>query len=233
MMSRKTLIVLVVNAFLGASASSVAADFWQKKKYSEWTPKEVQTMLNSSPWARTVVVATGSVEAPSMSGGRGRPPSAGVDRSGRGGSTGGDDRAPQGVTLTVRFHSALPVKQAVVRGRYGDAALSSPEAAGALARKEESILIGITGSPRVLSGEPDSLKEGARLVIKGRAPIPAAEVLTERGEGGISLYFAFPRPAEPLTLADESVELQLKFRSHQIKQRFKLKDMVFDGKPEL
>jgi hypothetical protein len=223
-----------------AAAILNAADFWEKKKYSEWSPKEVQAMLNDSPWARRVVVAIGDLrpagrKAETVGGGRadGRAPSPGVDRSGRGGETGSDIPRSPTATLLLRFHAALPIKQAVARARFGDEVLKSPEAANMLSRKEEAIIIGITGPPRQLPADPAGLKENAHIVIKGRDPIQAEKVVIDKGKEGAAIYLIFPKGTNPIRLEDGSFELRVQFPTFEFKRRFKLKEMVFEGNLEL
>ena len=59
---------VVVAGLLAAGTLLQAEDFWEKKKYAEWTDKEVRQMLTNSPWARRVEIPLGSA----MSGGGGR-----------------------------------------------------------------------------------------------------------------------------------------------------------------
>ena len=35
-----------------------AADFWQSKPFGEWSDKDVQKMLDNSPWSKPVSVGT-------------------------------------------------------------------------------------------------------------------------------------------------------------------------------
>ena len=233
-----------------------AADFWQKKKFSEWTQKEVLEMLNNSLWARRVEVVAG---VPRSGGGGmregragGRPHGVGVDRQGGGGETGADTSAalPK-ASLLIRFHAALPIKQAVARARFGDEVLKSLEAEKMLTRKEDAYLIGISGPARLLAGDPSVVFTAAQLVIKGRDPIRAQNVTVDKeergvtpekgersvtpnkGERGLTFYFVFPKGTNPIKLEDEGFELQVKFPLFELKHRFKLKDMAFDGNLEI
>ncbi len=217
-----------------AAGSASAADFWEKKKYTEWSRKEVQKMLNDSPWARPVEF---------------HPPAGGgddEDKPGRAiceGCSGGSRRsgAPdlqQSVLVTVRWQSALPVKQAMVRGRFGDEAANSPEAAKFLERQEPYYVVAVVGIPaHVLSGSPERFKAGARLKLKNKPPLPAADVRAEPyREHLATVYFAFPRTqqgAPSISLEDAEVEFALELGSNDIEKKFRLKEMVFDGKLEL
>ena len=160
--------ILPALLLLLGSAGLRAADFWEKKDYKQWRPKDVHKMLTKSPWAQNVSldpmrmrrggfenIEGGPTEDPSArrgdpdqsrSGGGGdagfggggassREPSGGSVGSGgglgpAGGGPGGFSspglggrrpaarRGPPPINVTVRWASALPVKQAIIRARY-------------------------------------------------------------------------------------------------------------------
>src|SRR5580700_3152613 len=105
-----------------------AADFWTTKPFTEWNEKEVQKILSDSPWTGRVTV-TGGVGAGIAEAGGGRG-------GGRGGGGGGGRGGPQGdaasadpgidggggglgagggVSVTLIWQTALPVRQALVK----------------------------------------------------------------------------------------------------------------------
>ncbi len=228
---------LSVSILVGlAAASALAADFWQKKKYSDWTSKEVKQMLNDSPWATLVevnIVGAGGSSGTGIGEGRGRPGVVSSERQGLGGETPSERRlSPPKPKVLVRFHTALPIKQAVARGRFGDQVLESPEAAKMLGREEDAYLVGITGAPKLMAADPAALRN-AQMVFKGREPIRPQNVTMEKGEAGLVIYLFFPRQPAPIKLEDDGFELRIKFPQIEIKRRFKLKDLVFEGKLEL
>src|SRR5262249_51848825 len=158
----------------------LAGEFWESKKFGEWSEKEVRQLMTNSPWARKVDVPVGApVAGQSRGGGRGgaRAPraGAGADIGGggmagaespgaRGGMTGMEGRGPgvgegaegysvQTIPVVVRWRSALPIKQAMAWLRWRSEAASSPEAAKLLARPEEYYLVEVSGiSGRALGG---------------------------------------------------------------------------------
>jgi hypothetical protein len=232
-----------------------AADFWQKKKYTDWTPKEAQQMVKDSPWARPVSVRldTGGRNTGS-GGGRGGKGGGGGGRGGGGGGImdassgsasdpmrgggggGGGGMAGEGdpsIMAVVRWHSALPVKQAVARIRFGDEAATAPEAAKMLAREETSYVVGIANlPPMAMRAKPDQIKSTAFLKVKGKEPIAAADVRAERDQANrVNVYLVFPRT--PIEVSDQEVEVTVKLATIEIHRKFKLKDMVFDGKLRL
>ena len=47
----------VAAVFVGVVTTAAAAvDFWNAKPYTEWSQKEVETVLTDSPWARKISV---------------------------------------------------------------------------------------------------------------------------------------------------------------------------------
>ncbi|MBI4876349.1 MAG: hypothetical protein HY822_17065 [Acidobacteria bacterium] len=245
---KRALIALVILSLAGGALW--AADFWQKAKFTEWSDKDAQKMLKDSPWARPVEVRMGggggggggrggrgggdmSAAGPSaedMGGGGG----GGGGRRGGGGGGGMPESSP-GQILIVRWHTALPVRQAVARMRFGAEAGTSPEAAKMLQPELKRYVVGIAGVPpqMLMRTKIPELKTRATLNIKGRDPIQATDVQADRGERGANLYLFFAREENPITLEDREVEVVLKLQSVEVKRRFKLKDMVFDGKLEI
>jgi hypothetical protein len=244
---RRYLFRILVILSLGGVAL-LAADFWQKKKFPDWNRKEVQKMLTSSPWARQVkipVAFSWRQPAGDRSGRSGRPrvPRAGSPggSGGSGGRSGGSSvqapQAPPTQTVLLRWHSALPVKQAVAKARFGDEVSSSPEAAKSLGRQETAYVLGVIGLPaRAVAGDPAELKSNAVLRIKKKPPIPAADIRADREQRTVNLFLFFPRGRDghqPITLEDREVEFLLKIGRVDIKRKFKLKDMVYEGKLEI
>ena len=91
-----------------AVATALHAQFWQKKPPQEWSKSDCQKMLSNSPWAKSQVVTqimlartTEPSEAPTAG-------TAGAIQ------TPGRDVQPE-VRYEVRFLSATPVRQALVR----------------------------------------------------------------------------------------------------------------------
>lgn len=262
---RKLIPAILLVFGLGA-AMLFGADFWQKKKFSEWSPKEVQRLLSDSPWARPVELSVGpaapvgggrggrggrgggrgaggggdfSATTGSMDQGGGGPAGGAADAGGGGAGGGGgfggaEGGRPPGLTVVVCFRSALPVKQAVARARFGDEVLTSPEAAKLLARQEAHYIVAFSGLPlRMLGGDPKTLKDKAQFKIKGKEAVAAQEILAGGDQRRPDLYVFFPRAGNPIALEDGEVEVQLVLPDTKVKRTFKLKDMVYEGKLEI
>ena len=258
---------VVVAGLLAAGGLLQAEDFWEKKKYAEWTDKEVRQMVTNSPWARRVEIPLGAA----MSGGGGRG-GRGGGRGGRGGGAGGGggfgaDSAGTGglpgdggdagggfgggggigaegaggggpaptLPLTVRWQSALPVRQALVKSRLGAEAATSQEAAKMLATEQQYYIVTISGLPgRFLAGlPPGALKNSSALRLSKSQSIEASDVKVNLGQPLADVFLIFPR-TRALKLEDKEVELVVTgLGSLEVRKKFRLKEMVFDGKLEL
>ena len=252
--------VLVALAALGAGLP--AEDSWVKKKYSEWTDKEVRQIVSNSPWAHRTDIPLGSAMA--GGGGRGRGRGGG---GGRGGGMGAENDSPGGgfggvagadsglggggvgggaavggegpgatptLPVTIRWQSALPVRQAIAKMRFGAEAATSQEAAKLLQGQQQYYIISISGLPaRMLQGMgPQRVKSGSALRLGKSESIAAAEIQVNPGQPTAELFLLFPRTRE-IKLEDKDVEVVSNLGAFEIRRKFRLKEMVFDGKLEL
>ena len=260
-MKRLGALVVVLACSLGA------ADFWQSKPYSEWSDKDVQKMLTASPWARQVGVGVEGPAAPVRANGGRRsdtsgdpsdtpgPPVAGggviagadVGGGGFGGADSpgtrggrGDDAAggsAQSILVMLRWQTALPLKQAAVRAKYGSEATTSPEAKRILEHEESNYVISVSGLPAAMArGDFEKLKESVKrqtsLSTKGREKLPPAEVQLAPRDKFVDAIFIFPKN-QPFTPDDKEVEFSTRIGSLAVKYKFRLKDMMYNGKLEL
>jgi hypothetical protein len=228
-----------------------AASFWEKKDFTEWNDKQVRRMLTNSPWAREVTVALPQGFASAVpEGGR-------ADEKGRFGTSGAsqgpssrDSVGPRGgqfdpgfagelsetTMVTVRWLSSLPIKQAFVKHQFGDEATTAEEAQKILSQAETHYVVAIGGLPPWMAQmgqpHPETLKKDVLLKRKKKPNIPA-EQMDAHGDGReAELIFLFPRGDE-ITLDDENVEVAVKLGGTNIKRKFNLKNMVYNGKLEL
>lgn len=207
---------------LAASALVSAADFWTSRPFLDWSDKEARAIAADSPWAAVVSVALPP---------RGPVPSADVTGGGRGGGGRGDEGfgpAPLRIRVTISWRSALPVKQAAIRSQVGRGGTLSADQQAFLAQDEQFYVIGIEGLPPQYSSPGAGTSVESFLRPTGKPPIPAARAGAQPARGGGALLIAFPRN-EPIAVEDGDVEFTAKFGSMEIKKKFKLKDMLFDG----
>ena len=268
---RKSAIRVAVAASMSV-AMLWAADFWEAKSYTEWSTKEVDRVLNRSPWSQNVTIRmVGSFGGGAGADGRfGRPGGGGrggggggggggfggggggfgggggaygSGGGGRGGGRGGGGFGGPGggmgmpqMTAVVRWFSALPVKQASVKLRYGNEAATAADGLDYINREEPNYVVSVAGLPGRMAGfmqrMPDQIKQNTSLRRKGKEPILPADLQITTQMEKTDLYFVFPR-TDPITLDDKDVEFLMKTDRMEIKRKFKLKKMVFNGKLSL
>jgi hypothetical protein len=234
-----------------------AAGVWESKPFNEWTDKDLLKVVNDSPWARQ----TRAMLSNAIPGGRAgaSPEPGGIDASSGGATgnrrqpnTGGGAFGPdpsvdidqpsqssqQGVPIVIRWQTALPLRQAQMRGKYGKEAATSPEAQKYLEQEPNIYVIAVAGLPGLMvsSGAGDQAKqnigEHTTLTIKGREPLRPVAVQFVANGTSVDVLMAFPRTV-PITLEDQEVELASQIGPASVKYKFKLKDMLLRGKLEL
>ncbi|HMD48352.1 MAG TPA: hypothetical protein VKG79_04610 [Bryobacteraceae bacterium] len=239
-------------AVFAAAVCLFAADPWQSKPYTQWSEKDVQKILSSSPWARPVAISGVAPPVDAGATGRGesanRPP--GMDpTTGPGamqpnGQEGGRDRmgdvySPGAATnssfvLTVLWESAMPVKQALARRKLGAEAATSPDAKKFL-DANDNYLITVSGLTPELVRPPlaksEILKRTA-LSAKGKDALHATDIVINPSGKVKEAIFVFPKTTR-FTLEDKDVEFSTQLGSVEVKSKFHLKDMVVNGALEL
>jgi hypothetical protein len=249
----KRICCLLIACMAVSACLLYAADFWEKKEFTKWSENEVSKVLKDSPWARRTYIKRemGKMPAGKSMGPGGTPMSGAVTRGGGygGGYGGGPGGGPgfggssEPVPVIVRWHSSLPIKQAVAILRYKDEVGTSEEAAEMINRTESTYIVGVIGIPGqkgMFDMSKEAIKAGSQLVIEGKPPIQAVEVFTNQDGENINLYIAFPRYQNnvPLiSLEDKKVEVVIEYSAGffitKIKKEFKLKDMQYRGKLEI
>ena len=247
---KRILSLVVTLVVMGALSGGTlwAADPWKSnKKYTDWSEKEVRKVLQKSPWAKTFMFfsppGSGIPTEPGgldpVGGSVTAAPEA-ETRAPVGGYSGGRRRPLQ---LLVRWHTALPVRQALAR-RQMQAEEITPEQAEQLFQQAPSeYVVMVGGLPMAAMGSPtkEKIKAGTYLKTGDKQRIMVKELRRSRGQAPDAsmseaqvpdLFFIFPR-ATPIELRHKSVEFVTKLGKVKIKKKFKLKDMLFGGKLEL
>jgi hypothetical protein len=228
-----------------------AADFWTTKPFTDWNEKEVQKILTDSPWTGKVSVSPG--------GGGGGAPAGGGGGGGGGGGRGGRGGGPQGdsvgadpgidggggglgagasgVSVTLLWQTAMPVKQALAKRRFAAEAGTSPEAKAMLDRVDQVYVLTLIGMPgsTVAAAQGDrkaALLDSTTLTVSGKPPLKAVDVQISGGRGASNVSFLFPKTTT-FTADDREMEFVSRFGVTTVKHKFKLKDMVFNGKVEM
>jgi hypothetical protein len=213
-MTRRTALLLSLTSF----ASAYAKEFWNDKKPEQWTPDEVDLLLNKSPWARDAVV--------SYYGGQNGPLSSTLpnQRTHRGASSGSSPSAPAPADwkAIVRWQSALPVQQALQLEATADL--------------EKFYILNMIGDVPSVGADPDGLaqlKLYTKLEHKGdainlsRVSVAPANNITR---AGTLFYFSRDLALRP---EDKVATFSTKLGPIDLKCKFTLKEMMYRGKLEL
>lgn len=240
--------------FLVGALCLAAALPWHKKP-EQWTSEDAQRIISNSPWAQpasatfpdprkddvpqSVYSLPGAAEA-GIAGSRGATD--GRWDGGVGRNTGGG-LLPT-LSVIVRWDSALPVRQALLRleqgsslgepkyylitveglvpaGHYKDAAKLEGKSSS-----DESITENSANSERVLEG----LMANSKLIVRGHAPISCENAKIDPKTGAVHLSFS--RTVE-IKRSDKEVAFITRFGSLLVEKRFRIGDLTYDGKLEL
>ena len=210
-----------------------AGEFWQDKKPSDWSEKDVKRLLTKSPWAKEGTVAFNMERMGGMPGGGGPPMGGGMGQGGGMGPGGpGGMEMPKPV---IRWESAAPLR---------DAAAKSAAAQSLGEWSASFYVITLSGfgaqggrggrgmgqpDPAQLSQMQDGMKAATNLTIKGKTAIAAARVETVQTEQGQVTAFLFPRTSA-IETGDKEVTFETAMGPLGIKCKFVLKEMTYQGK---
>lgn len=229
-----------IPVLLTAAALLWGADFWDVKPFTEWSEKEVAKIMGDSPWSKTVATVVDlnkvrEMAAKSAAADANMP--AGGGRSGRPRGGGGPAMAPM-LELMVRWHSSLTVRQALVRGQFGDEAGTSEKAKEFLARPQNYYVLSVSRLPMryFQRANPQELqqflKDTATLNVKGLETMKPADIQFQSNEQVLTIYFAFPREQQ-INVEHKEAEFVSPIGPLQVKRKFKLADMVREGKLDI
>ena len=213
---------------------------WNKKPYDEWSEKDADKLLKNSPWARTETFTDASAMFRSV---QGQTPTTG---------TVGTPQTALYVNFRIRFLSAKPVRMAVKRMTELKHKEEVPaELASSLddfvnTEFKDLIIVVVnvdSDQPGPNASQAISLLQTtSTAAIKnntflqvGKERVFLQEYQTPRSDG-LGARFLFPRlvDGKPFITADEK---EIRFvaelsSSHKLNQRFKIKDMMYEGKLE-
>ena len=202
-------------------------EFWNGKKASDWTEAEIRQLLNQSPWAKEGSISDttqrGSLGSSAAAGGAG--PGAGGRRSAGSTATTRTETTGSGPQLewkaTVRWESALPVREALHPGAPGEL--------------PEDYILNVFGE--VPGADPDSgfaiLKDNTTLEHKGdRIKLNRIELAPGNNVSEAGTLFYFSRLLA-LKLKDKEAIFTTKLGPLKVKCKFTLKDMLYRGNLEL
>jgi hypothetical protein len=244
-----------------AATALLASSNWGDQDASQWTGHEAFEILHNSPWSKKVKMkASGEGSStladrstasqpnsppPPSAGGMGRH---GMGRSQTTYSSGSRGAPPSGAKsqpaeVTAQWQSALVVRmaEAKVAGDSVDAGSFKPldeyviAVIGlpitALGGRAASLDSDTTSSLADQERIADSVKTSAALLRSGHDPLKPTKVELDQGKDGRMLvYFS---KSDPISISDKSVEFHLPTKSSDLRVKFPLKDMEYQGKLQL
>jgi len=234
-MKQRTVKVAVAVVLFATSLSAADRQFWSTKKYTEWSPKEVEKLLKNSPWSKTVRVSSMALGGRGAAGGR----SGAGPTPGSGAQNASPDSFPSDIVLYVTWYSR-PVREALARQTM----LDNPQAPAEEIRRilnydaSTSLDFVVTGNlGRILGGSADALeqmKEKSYLSVEKKQRVSAAAVLQPGGRNRpVVIRFARGAGETPIFgLGDKEVLLVTDIGGNTVRVNFKLADMVVNGIPE-
>jgi hypothetical protein len=208
---------------LSALALTAADEAWKNKQFPEWTEDDAKALLKDSPWVKTVAA---TLVKPS---GKDVQVSTGFGR--RKHRETSDTAAPANAKppmLTLRWESALPVREAELKAR---------DVAAPALDDEDHYAIAVYGIPRAMLKDDskvmaEDLKRQALLKREGKKDTrPSSVEILLRDDGPVVLYL-FPKSAE-FDWRDHKIEFDAQMPGLKFMQAFSFDDMTFHGKLEL
>jgi hypothetical protein len=230
-MPQKSRIVLLG---LWAILLTAADQDWKDKQYPEWTEDDAKEVMKDSPWAKTVVATLVKATDNHRSGGIGlggmgihlpgvgRRSDTGSQPSGGAGSS-----SSQPPTLTLRWESALPIREAELKAHD----------IGAPSLDDDHYAIAVYGIPRGMVKDDsketaDELKKQAIIKREGKKDIrPSSVEILLRDDGPVVIYL-FPKSAE-FNWRDHRIEFDGQVDKLKFSQSFLTDEMRFHGTLEL
>lgn len=219
-----------------AASSLMAAEFWERKPWTEWSEQEIARLLVDSPWAKDVFIRfEGELVERFRSQTVPPPPPASPGPGGanaRGGQGplgsmvgGPKHRIPAGVTVGVRWESAKPLRQAIAATKKTQPA---PEPA-------RHIIVIDRIPPYMERADPGGLRDSllaiSQLTWDGGEPVRPLDAVITANDAGLIVRLEFPR--NPDLKTGSTVELHTRIGVSRVRCSFKLKAMMLSGRPEL
>ena len=239
--------VLLCSAFVLLTLSASAQK--QQKPWTEWSEKDATKIMTDSAWAQTQKETTDS-DVPTGPGGSGsatRNATGREEKNAQSGESVGRNNMGLTFTYSLAFLTAKPVRQAVVRLLE----IKTPEMPAAQATERRAFIdrdfgdfivvtlkLGgtdkskVTPAENLLKGDPKAFKDTAYLERKDGKRVALVDY---RAPDQMGAKFIFPRTVEGKPFLDETsgeVRIYVELGKTKVNRRFKVADMMYDGKLE-
>jgi len=239
-MKARTVAVVVLLVLFGSAIAQ------KDKKWTEWNKKETQKMLEDSPWAKKQTETDASQQM--------FTPTSAQGIQGAGATANDASRSVQGATnqainvdYFVRFFSARPIREALIRSIELSQSAMSPEVvanmhAWAELKAQSSIVITVTFSgndQRYTNPVMQAFNSATTATIQKNTYLQRTdgkqlflEEYAPPGKEGFGAKFIFPRMPEEKLFVDANTK-EIRFFSQfgvvKIDRRFKVADMMYEG----
>lgn len=208
---------------LWAVALPAADQAWKNKQFPEWTEDDAKELLQDSPWVKTVAatLVKASPKDVHVSTGFGHR-----KRRETSDTTASANAKPP--MLTLRWESALPVREAELKAR---------DVTAPALDDQDHYAIAVYGIPRTILKDDskvaaEDFKRQALLKREGKKDTkPSSVEILLRDDGPMVLYL-FPKSAG-FDWRDHKVEFDAQMPGLKFTQAFSFDDMTFHGKLEL
>lgn len=230
---KTTKITILASCLAASFAFLVAGDFWEEKPWTEWDKDDALKLLQDSPWAETYQIR-GAGSSIAIQG-----PSSATDIT----SAVPDQREEASRIYYLRFQSAKPVRMALAKLQV-DGGNVDMEKAQEFVEKEPApghIVLVLRLQPgmdpsSLQAATTESLKKNVYLLLKeSQKRVYLKQYYPPEDNQEAYLIFDRTENGEDLfTVEEDEVRVVIELdRQTQIKQKFELKDMVFEGKVEI
>lgn len=233
------------------------AAVWQKD-FATWTEKDAHVLVSNSPWAKQMAMPiagrpdmvvldpqeAGSVTPSAALGNPANTTSApagnGHNESDPNAARGSNSKAPSGMppaqgapemqpVVTILWASAAPVRLALLKLRNGTTPPTDEEITNA-EKPRANYVMAVSGFPAPEAGsDPKSLAKGAFLTVHGKPPVVSTESDYRKVGNSDVYFFRFPRTSLDISQTDQQVEFRLKMGKIEIKRKFDLGGMTYQG----
>ncbi len=245
-------VIILLPLSLSLCLAALGASQPWSKDFAQWTPADIDKVLTASPWAQQAFATFGKVLEPddmpivpppgaegNMAGSRGVSDGhwdGGVSRNTGLGET-------PTLPVTVRWDSALPVREALTRSSK-DAPVSARAAkdyiitviglASASAHKasppDANPSDGVEREPQDPAEIARAFVTNSSLLPRGKPGIMAEDATYDPATGAVHLFF--PR-SEAITVGEKEVTFVTRFGSLNVRKKFRLKEMTYKGQLQL
>ena len=251
-------LIKVSLAILALAALAWASDPWKSKPYQQWDQKDINQVLNHSPWVQTVHMSIGSqmnLNSPTMGGqpmgvpnnqgtASGRP-GMGGGQSGGGGEPGMGGGPVQAVPTTffeARWMSSLTMRQALARLSELQGKVSQAAVEHYLAQTPADYEIDVVGPDMgifVSEQEGDLAKDSFLDAKRSKKKVAPDKVTIQRAADGktvTAVQFEFPRTVDGQPLIgpkEDHVEFVCKTKKKTLQFHFDPRKMATKQGPDL